>query len=679
MKKTLSMLLAASMILSTTAFAAKTDDMQSILSDVKTRIGDTDKYTDFDSSYSEEHGHKVYSFEWSAKEEDGLRSYMHISVNDSGLITDYSHSSDYGDSKATVNRMSNDASAKKAKELIDKLNPQFKDKFEIINTDETESLRGNGYNFDIQRIENGIPVYGEGGYLSVSADASEINYFSINYTEGLSFPSADGIIDKSAAQKQFAEKIGMELSYKTDYDYETRTRTPYLSYSPKYAFEKYIDAKTGEVIEPEYAERPMHSGRSESLMDSSGGGNSKGFSEAEIKEIEKIENIITPEQAENAVRSCNVLTLAKDAQLNSISLNKDSFDENGYSYNMRFKKDDIFSSAIVNAADGNIVSWSAWGNYDPDKKEKYNHETAKALADNALKVLIGNEISSGEYKLDEDCDNGYYSYTRYINDIPYDDNKITIGVDLVTGEISHFNISKYNLDFPSPDGVLDANQASDALFKHTEYRPIYYPCASDSKKGYNDKAELVYALDEYPELDAFTGEPKIEETAKIPEYTDISGHYAENAVNTLRNFGIGFAAAEFNPDESITQKDFIALVVSALKYNRDVVITDDFDYSDIYRDAIRSGIISKDEKDETSSVTREKAAVYFINTLGLGEVASFDSIYNCPFTDVSANKGYISILSAMKVLNGSGDGTFNPDGQLTRGAAMIMIYNYLSR
>lgn len=678
MKKTLSMLLAASMVLSSTAFAAKTNDMQTILSDVKARIGNTDKYTDFDSSYSEENGHKTYSFEWSSKDDDSSFSYMSISVNDSGLITNYSRSADYSESNATVNKLSRSDAAKKAKELLDKLNPNFKDKLEITNADSSESLRGNSYNFDIQRVENGIPVYGDGGYLSVSADASEINYFSVNYTEGLSFPSAEGIMDKAAAQKQFAEKIGMELSYKTNYDYETRTRTPYLSYSPKYAFEKYIDAKTGEVVEPEYAAMPLYTARAESMAnDKTGGGG--GFSEAEIKEIEKIENIITPEQAEKAVRSCNALTLAKDVPLSSIALTKDRFDENSYSYNIDFEKDDIFSTATVDASNGKITSWSTWGNYDPDAKEKYTHETAKKLADNALKSLIGDEINSGEYRLDEDCDNGYYSYTRYINDIPYDENKITIGVDLVTGEISQFNIRKYNLDFPSPEGILNANQATDALFKHTEYNAAYYPCISSSESKYNDKAELVYVLEEYPELDAFSGEPEIEEPATIPEYTDISGHYSENAVNTLRNFGIGFDSAEFKPDENITQKDFIALIVSALRYNSDIVITDDFDYSYIYNEAIRSGIISKDEKDEQSPVTREKAAVYFINTLGFGEIASFDGIYNCPFNDVSANKGYISILSAMKVLNGSGNGTFNPNGQLTRGAAMVMIYNYLSR
>ena len=38
-----------------------------------------------------------------------------------------------------------------------------------------------------------------------------------------------------------------------------------------------------------------------------------------------------------------------------------------------------------------------------------------------------------------------------------------------------------------------------------------------------------------------------------------------------------------------------------------------------------------------------------------------------------------NIACGAEVLNGSGDGTFNPNGQLTRGAAMIMIYNYLSR
>ena len=68
-----------------------------------------------------------------------------------------------------------------------------------------------------------------------------------------------------------------------------------------------------------------------------------------------------------------------------------------------------------------------------------------------------------------------------------------------------------------------------------------------------------------------------------------------------------------------------------------------------------------------------------IRVLGIEEYAKLDKIYKPVFEDVNENVGYISILGAMGVFNGDENGLFNPDKNLTRADAAIVIYNYLSR
>ena len=67
------------------------------------------------------------------------------------------------------------------------------------------------------------------------------------------------------------------------------------------------------------------------------------------------------------------------------------------------------------------------------------------------------------------------------------------------------------------------------------------------------------------------------------------------------------------------------------------------------------------------------------DAIGAENYAKYNDIYVTPFNDVTENKGYIALLSAMGVLSGDGNGNFNPNREMTRAESIIMIYNYLTR
>ena len=115
-------------------------------------------------------------------------------------------------------------------------------------------------------------------------------------------------------------------------------------------------------------------------------------------------------------------------------------------------------------------------------------------------------------------------------------------------------------------------------------------------------------------------------TTEDTGFSDMSNHWAKDAINTLAKSGIigGFPDGTFKPDESVTRAQFTVMVVRAL------------------------GI--KSEK-------------------------------QCEFTDVSGNSWYMESISAAVnagIVNGTGDGKFSPDEYIKRQDAFLIIYRAYS-
>ena len=91
MKKLLSLFMATALsfgTVCTNAFAAENEKstQQAVLEKIKYRLGNTDRYENFNASYYGETGQKQYSFDWSTK--DGKKS-LSVSCTENGVITDY--------------------------------------------------------------------------------------------------------------------------------------------------------------------------------------------------------------------------------------------------------------------------------------------------------------------------------------------------------------------------------------------------------------------------------------------------------------------------------------------------------------------------------------------------------------------------------------------------------------
>lgn len=689
MKKFLSLVLAAALCAASAVPAladSNSEKINEMLSVLKQRIGSTDEYDKFSGSVNAYGGETRYEFLWSKTDGDN-RSSMNITMNSDGVVTSYYTYGGGGngrDGKASINRPDVSEALDAAISGFKKLNPDISENVKITSDGEYRSLTGDDFGFVLQRTQNGIPVADDDGWISVSADAKRVVSFSLNYTTGLKFEDSSKLISKEDAQNSFNEKFPMKLRYTTEYKDDKKSAT--LIYSPDSEYNQYISATSGEIITREYRRHrfgggDMKASESMAAMDMA----DNGFSEAEIKNLDTINGLIGLDKAEKIILTSKVINANSAYKLTEHALCRDWYDEDKYTYRLEFERtsgdEDYWLDAEVDAKSGDILSFYISENRG-NEKAKLNVKQGYEKAYAALEVLAPSHFGENmDYLLDGDDkdSSGNYVFFRYVNGIEFADNSVRISVDMASGKIISYRIGYDDIEFPSADSVISAEDAGKRLFEQVGYDVWYIPTYEDDKPA---KALAVYDTDSYDlTLDAFSGELKYKrDSEKVGEYTDIENHYAKNAIEALARFGIGFADSEFKPDSNITQADFVTLLNAAFNDYGPIVIYKGISYENIYDDAIADGIVKEDEYSPDADVTRDLAAKMMVRALGFEEVATLNGIYVPIFADVSADSvGFTSILGAMGVIKGDENGNFNPSGTVTRADAAIMLYNYLSK
>ena len=154
---------------------------------------------------------------------------------------------------------------------------------------------------------------------------------------------------------------------------------------------------------------------------------------------------------------------------------------------------------------------------------------------------------------------------------------------------------------------------------------------------------------------------------KLPEYTDISGHWCEKTVKELLENGYYIDGEKFNPDMNITQINFFKYIYSPMKNN----YTDD----EFYDMLIQNGVIKKEEKAPNSFVSNQDAAKFIVRYLGYDKVAIHPEIFINPFKDnvEEQYKGYAAMCYALNIIKGDRNGNFNGTHNISNAEAATII------
>lgn len=683
MKKYFSLFLAMVIAFSALpAFGADSDseNMQKVLLSVKERIPLTDDYPEFSGNVREQNGDTVYRFEWRSSPDADIYRYMSVTATEDGLITAFSENDDDFTNQLTpsVNGKTRIELLDAAKKLSSKLNPGFEDTLIVYDSSAFEDLYASSVSFELQRVENGIPVFGNTGSITIDSDGEKIESYYINYTDNVTFPDISNVISKDEAQKAFTDKLGMKLEYYSSYN--KGEKLIYPAYT-EVDSSKYINALTGEVFSPvrdEYAFR--EEATNDKAMLNSGGGSGAQLSEAEIKELDNISGLLSKDEIIKLIKENKLIAPDSDTELFTYSVNRAYDNKNAYYANISFRSTGNntykHSNYTLNAATGELNSFYRYDDNSAEGKKEISEEKAAAILKSAAKALAGKKID--EYRTSENTSAYTESYIRFVNGIPFREDSIYIELNKYTGEIIIFRAGYTEAEFPSVTSAITKEEASARLFDAIEYKLSYFVDKNGATPVYIPETDISRRIDPFTgRLLSYNHEEYKEN--KPSEYSDINGHYAEETIKKLAKYGIGFDSDEFRPDSPITQQDFIALLSSTFINRMPIILGAKTISEDYYRIAKRHNIILDEEIDKDAPVSRELSAKFIINALGIGEYAKLDEIFNCPFTDVCEYKGHISLLYGLGVIKGDGSGKFNPKHKLSRADAAIMLYNYLTR
>ena len=710
----LSLVLLLTMVFPLKAFAAEMDKgLENAIRTAKTKFTIPDDYK-FSSSIYTSQSKTVYELSW--RSQDTVDSTnINVSVDDEGnILYYYKYSqSDYKQGKR-LPELSREDAREKAGQYIEHIAPgllselKYQEKY-------SDTVMDINYYLSYYRVVNGVPYYNDTVNVSINRDTGELKSYSRNWTEDVEFPSREGVISPEEAQKAYRENMGLRLIYSCTTEDDTLRAIPlYTTVYDNYAF--VIDAYTGKkqrLVYDSYA-GPQYLAADTSAQKTAirmAAEESVRLTPEEVEAIEEASGLISLDEAEKLARSTEFLGITDAHKLDGYYLNSGWPDNKKYVWSLQFRKTaedgstTDYISVAINAKSKEITSFYSYSDTKVDGKQPIKDIAgARAEADAFLKKYYPGYFEQLEYnKINEEYlndinrkeSNYTISYTRIVDGVPFPDNGVAISYDNLNGKISSFDLTWYDMEFPSVKNVIGLDDAYNILFDKIgiglEYRyrsNVMMPYAAEGKQE-NARAALVYALSPGKPLyiDAENGRivygdgSKYEEPKKV-SYTDIKGHFAEKQINVLADFGIYLDGTEFRPNDVIVQKDFLMLLAKTLSYYGPVITekSTQKEIDELYAYLMREDIIRETEKAPNSAVTREEAVKYIIRALKYDKVADIKGIFSVSFKDSGSISedlyGYVAIASGLGIVKGDGV-NFSPKKNTTRAEAAVMIYNYL--
>ncbi|MGM9522215.1 MAG: S-layer homology domain-containing protein [Oscillospiraceae bacterium] len=176
-----------------------------------------------------------------------------------------------------------------------------------------------------------------------------------------------------------------------------------------------------------------------------------------------------------------------------------------------------------------------------------------------------------------------------------------------------------------------------------------------------------------------------------PAFSDLpSSGWAREAITAAYSHGLmeGVGDGFFGTGRTITRAEFITVLVRMFGWTASASEDSFSDISgswarDYINTAVSHGVVDAGGKFRPADdITRREMAVMLVRALGYGDVAKAAADYSIPFTDVNDDRGYIVVAYDIGMTNGTSDTTFSPERTSTReetAAMLVRIYEkYIS-
>lgn len=636
-----------------------------------------EEYVDF---YKYEHddygGKKITYLNWTSS-----NSQISVSLDEEGNIISYSKNEYRRQGQPRIYRFPKitvEEGEERARAFIEKVYPDIVDKVDLA--DEGEAYATNliedlsRYNYSFRMIEKGIVFKENTIYISVDSQNGEVISFNIVWEEGLELPDTEDIISKDEAKEIYRDNINLELAYRE----RDKDKKAYLGYSI-IDTDKTVDAKTKDIIGTSYKSVYYIYGPSTVNMES--------LSDEEAKQLIASKKVISKEEASK--RILEAFELGEEYKIGEHKL-KVHREKDIYVWEVMVTKHEgdmsTSVSGIIDAKSGEIIDFIDPGTWEREEDEpKYSKEELLKRAKDIIKELSPVRYKEVEFVEDDRKASSYgrdnvtdFLFKRKVNGIRVEKDGIMIALDNTTGKVLLYYYYWSDLDFESPDSIIEEDEAKEILLKDRDLVLEYQSVRADEGKR---EVKLVYDFkDKYLIVDAKTREvidsrKELMERDAIKEYMDIEESYAKDEIRKLQRYITLFEGDELKPKEAITQQEFFRLLGQTV----DIYLSEDVNY--LYERFIRDGILKEEEKDMEGELTREEAIKYVVRAFGQDPLEGLGDIYKLDYEDaddISPNlRGHVAIAKGLGLIRG--EGRFRPKDNLTREEAVVIIYNILNR
>jgi hypothetical protein len=678
------------------ALAAETDGLEAAIRLTKSLVDVPASMEEFNYHISEDRGlgYAVYSLNWNG--EDG--GAIHAEVANGKLTSLFRYDGTAATERGLGGVRADDA-RKTAADFLAAVDPALAVK--MSPAEDTGNANTEQHSFSYVLRENGIPADFVRADIAVDKRTGVIVRYS---WQGVAdppvLPAGEGAITEAEARAAFLAADGLRLEYRAWYDAESKKYTV----KPVYALKDgllAIDAETGEAIRISGAiayaagDGGMMKAEATARDDAA-----PQLTEAELSALDALGGLLTKEAAHAAVT--RLFSETGDMKLTQAIVRRDYADESRYMWNLSFAGDDAKASeagasARLDARTGELLSWYYYDYADRKATPASSDATDKALK-TARDFIERNVSAEKRAHIAEDAEqverygtikDPLYVYSfkfdRFENDIPFQGNGITVGVDARTGRITEYSCNWYeNIDIPAlsgENGSADERGAAFDLYAERSDFGLKYTQINDAAQEadaillvwhWNAANGVDYLIDAAGFAVLGTGGKPYRE-AFAAAYGDIAGHWAESMILALLENGYYIEGTEFRPNEAITQEGFLRYLYAPEQRYYDT--TDAF-----YRMLADRGVVNADERDPSAALTRYDAAKLAAHHLGMRRIAVHPEVFANPFKDDIKTEygGYATIAWALGIMRGDAAGNFNGARVLTNAEAAAVIFQILT-
>ena len=716
-KRLLSMALALVLVCGLTlpAAAAQTADQRltAVTAQVKKTLGlDTEKYTEFYGDLVEDLLAPSWYLDWS-----GESGTLSITATETGKVLQYrlyentERPISSGGFAPAFPAGSPEAAEAAAQVFLRRvLGSSESAELEL----QTVSLGATAYRFTGEILLNGLPA-GLSCSLSVRCEDNVITSFYRDDLNGQiigNVPSARGRISPVAARAELKKTLSLRLEYVSAGEGQA-----VLRYLPEYGDDYYVDATTGRLVNLTELSREVAAGalgsngamKEETRVEAPSA--AAGLTKAEQEGAERLKNALSKETLDKKARAVTALGLepytlsGADYTVAREDMETDHPVTVALRYGRQVNGASWRRTVTMDAETGELLSVSSSGWLNGDGAErKVTLGEAQTRAAEFLHRQVGEQFAqTALYDSVDAMENDRrvshsFTFAQKVNGYFFPESMISVGVDATDGSISSYsNGFVEEVTFDDPAGILTEEQALEAwLNTYTvqsgyvrvptlvDYSRPEYKALQDYGISYLYRLVLGYTLEREDYLlgiDAKTGaavEPEWAAEENGLAYTDVSGHWAEQEICKLAQFGVGYSANEFRPDGALTQLDLVALMASAAGYRYDGAAADD-----LYEYAFSMGLLKREERNDTALLNRAETVRLLMEALGYGEVARLTGIFRTGFADdaaiPAAAYGHVALAKGMGLVAADSSNCFRPADTATRAQAAVMLCRFMER